>query len=307
MEMRYFENKFEHLFSLSGVDSLLKEALEDIVVNYAPRSEYSADELTGLFAGPTGIAYLFLHVSAKYPELRIKDRTANEWAAEYLKGSRGDLELRHGMCGLGDEMLAFQAVNAALTKDLSYVEDFVSSITEIISGDFPDELLYGRAGTIYMLRLIRHWVPDSRSKVESAIDALSKKILSNGPDWEFFGSRYIDTVHGDIGIITQLVLTTPTLAPDLESLVAKLLNMQLPDGNWPVFPEEHLDRPDKGLVQFCHGAPGFITSLESLRAYYPSLHEKIDLAIGKGREVTWTRGLLRKEPSLCHGILSNAL
>jgi lantibiotic modifying enzyme len=89
------------------------------------------------------------------------------------------------------------------------------------------------------------------------------------------------------------------LAEKLEELLA----FQLPDGNWPTIAE----KTESKLVQWCHGAPGFVLCLLSLRPFFPTLHEKIDAAIERGRACTWEKGLLKKEPSLCHGILSNAL
>ncbi|KAL1843663.1 hypothetical protein VTK73DRAFT_2789, partial [Phialemonium thermophilum] len=100
-----------------------------------------------------------------------------------------------------------------------------------------------------------------------------------------------------------LVLTTPPVAPRLEATLARLLDAQLGDGNWPSS-EGH---PGRHLVQFCHGAPGFVLSLLSLRPYFPALQDRVDAAIKKARECIWEQGLLRKEPSLCHGILGNAL
>jgi len=64
---------------------------------------------------------------------------------------------------------------------------------------------------------------------------------------------------------------------------------------------------DIGLLQFCHGAPGFLISLLAIRPHFPSLHTDIDEAIALGRRVIWERGLLTKEPNICHGITGNAL
>jgi len=57
----------------------------------------------------------------------------------------------------------------------------------------------------------------------------------------------------------------------------------------------------------CHGAPGVIISLLSIRQFFPKLTDKIDKCIARGRECVLERGLLTKEPCLCHGISGNAL
>jgi hypothetical protein len=80
------------------------------------------------------------------------------------------------------------------------------------------------------------------------------------------------------------------------------LKLQGADGNWPVIEDK-----DIGLVQFCHGAPGFVLSLLAIRPYFPTLHTEIDEAIALGRKGTWEGGLLTKESNIGHGISGNAL
>ena len=126
-------------------------------------------------------------------------------------------------------------------------------------------------------------------------------------NWEFYGDRFYGPPHGDIDIITQLVLTLPSLAPKLSGKVEELLSLQGPDGNWPSSRDTMEAKKGWERVQYCHGAPGFVCALQTLRPFYPELHDRIDQAIARGRETTWSRGLLTKEPNLCHGILGNAL
>jgi hypothetical protein len=82
-----------------------------------------------------------------------------------------------------------------------------------------------------------------------------------------------------------------------------LLDKQCVDGNWP----ERLDDPEKEeLVQFCHGAPGFVILLRALRnkGLFPEV--KGDM-IERGRKAVWERGFLMKEPCLCYGVIGNVL
>ncbi|KAL2758465.1 hypothetical protein ACRALDRAFT_1075051 [Sodiomyces alcalophilus JCM 7366] len=187
------------------------------------------------------------------------------------------------------------------------------------SDRFPSELVYGRAGALYLLRLVRHWVANSAPLVERYVVLLTDRILATDDDgagnWLWSGTHYLGAAHGDIGILTQLVLTSPPLAPRLARRLEYLLDLQLEDGNWPSSVQAPpppgagttVKKRKKELVQWCHGAPGFVLSLLSLRPFFPSLKHRIDIAIAKGRAITWHHGLLRKEPSLCHGILGNAL
>jgi lantibiotic modifying enzyme len=54
-------------------------------------------------------------------------------------------------------------------------------------------------------------------------------------------------------------------------------------------------------VQWCHGAPGMITSLAALPA-----EERTDRLLAAGGELTWHAGPLRKGVGLCHGTAGNA-
>ena len=66
--------------------------------------------------------------------------------------------------------------------------------------------------------------------------------------------------------------------------------------NWPPEPDGQLVKNGTIRLQWCHGAPGMITSLEGL------LDE--DLAVA-GAELTWTAGPLTKGAGLCHGTAGN--
>ncbi|KAK4096102.1 hypothetical protein N658DRAFT_436818 [Parathielavia hyrcaniae] len=311
MSQRHLKVDLPHLLSVGDTDRYLNAALEDIVTNYPPRSRYPPDALHGLWGGPTGVAYLLLQVSAHRPELIIRGHPAADWARAYIApGSRGhSLRLGSHGCGLSDEKLAYEAVRCAVSADLADVRQLLSSVSQLMAvsdDDYPDEMLYGRAGTLYLLRMVRRWVPGSSDLVDPAVAEISNTVLARGPRWRWHGKRYLGAVHGDVGIVTQLVLTSPELAPRLQPAVEKLLGMQREDGNWPSS-EESNGHGGKGLVQFCHGATGFVLSLAALRPHFPDLHAEFYAAIRKGRECIWSQGLLKKEPCLCHGIFGNAL
>jgi hypothetical protein len=50
-----------------------------------------------------------------------------------------------------------------------------------------------------------------------------------------------------------------------------------------------------------------VHALLAVRGEFPGLEGRIDGAMERGRDVIWEKGLLRKEPSLCHGIFGNGL
>ncbi|KAL7792610.1 hypothetical protein V8C37DRAFT_409940 [Trichoderma ceciliae] len=296
---------------------LMKSSLEHILTATPPQTSYlDPEHHGGLTRGPTSISFLFFRLAALYPDVQVAGHSLMHWAKQYLEGDRGELTLTTRV-GIGCEKLAREALQACISKDENDVKAFLSNMPAVI-GPYPEaekdpfasEIWQGRAGTLYFMRLIRHYLPETAVLLEEPIAQVSEKILADSKDdgeggWLFHNHELIGAAHGDIGIITQLVLTTPSLAPRLAPKLRALLHLQV-DGNWPI--GKGLDETrHPSLMQWCHGAPGFVFSLNAIRSYFPELQDQIGSAIAKGQEAIWKLGLLRKEPSLCHGILGNAL
>ncbi|KFY17338.1 hypothetical protein V492_00748 [Pseudogymnoascus sp. VKM F-4246] len=304
----------------SPPSELLQSSLEQIIQTLPPKDSYDDEQACGFFMGYTGIAFLLFQISALRPSLEILGHDLIYWTKRYMEGKRDadsfTINKELG-CGLLNEKLCFQALQACLSKEHSDVLNFLGNMPEVLGpysaekGDpYETELLYGRTGVLYLLRMLRRWAPNSESSLEEPIAQLVEKIMGMNSDgkgnWEWNGDRIYGPPHGDIGIITQLVLTLPSLAPKLAGKVEELLGLQGPDGNWPSSRNRMDTTKGWERVQYCHGAPGFVCALQTLRPFYPEFHDRIDQAIARGRETTWSRGLLTKEPNLCHGILGNA-
>lgn len=307
----------------------LLSSLTKLTIGYPPRPAWSAHDLHGLYSGPTSIAYLFLHLSKQHPTLIINEKRPLQWCKAYLSGTRAPTTVSASRCGIGCETLSFLAVSAAVMGEAGYIERFLSHIPAILnplegsegSTSESNEWLYGRAGTLYLLRLMRHFTtspfptPTTTAAINAALTNLTTKILSSGPPWSWHGKCYHGAAHGSIGIVTQILLSSPS-TPWVQKLLLDLLALQTPSGNWPSSAESK--REGEGLVQFCHGAPGFIVSLLSLRRILltpptntttedENLLERINRSIEKGRAHIYNRGLLTKQPCLCHGAIGNAL
>jgi len=206
-----------------------------------------------------------------------------------------------GKCGIADDILALLAIGAASSKDVDMAAELCDYVAEVTDPESENEWLYGRAGYLYYLRLVKaSFVDDEKTTrmLNETADEVVDTILESSRPWKWHGKAYVGAVHGAFGIITQIVLTDPErYAPKVEAELAVLLTYQYEEGNWPSsIPAGH-DR----LVQVCHGAPGVINCLVSIRHYFPNLRDRIDAAIQKGRKCIWERGLLTKEPCLCHG------
>jgi len=77
------------------------------------------------------------------------------------------------------------------------------------------EYCYGRAGTLYLLHLTRKY-----PGVAALVDPVVQKCGEDAGKWPAVdygkGKEYYGAGHGDIGIITQVVLSDSSFAPRLE-------------------------------------------------------------------------------------------
>jgi hypothetical protein len=107
------------------------------------------------------------------------------------------------------------------------------------------------------------------------------EVQSLGP-----GHGLAGNVHALRGFVPDEVLRE-RVAGALEPLAI------LDDGlvNWPPAPDD-----EKIRVQWCHGAPGIVTTIGDLLPWEQAL---------AGGELTWRAGPLRKGPGLCHGTAGN--
>ncbi|KAJ8112965.1 hypothetical protein ONZ43_g5266 [Nemania bipapillata] len=308
---RYFENQTTPLREADARNELLA-SLRRLVKLHPPVHTCSTGwSFQGLYSGPTSIALLFYRLSQVYPDLEFEHQSLHQWARAYLQlGARTHKRApTPSHCGIGDETLAHLALEAILSEDADLVRRLCSFAAVINSpaDDGSNEWLYGRAGYLYLLRLCQGVFsldrdPAVAAHLERTIRSIIHRMLVVPQPWAWHGKQYLGAAHGSMSIITQAVLSMPSIAPRFQQLVLELLDHQLPSGNFPSSLPAGSDR----LVQFCHGGPGFVISLRSLLPYFPEISDRVQDAIGKAQSDIWRRGLLTKVPCLCHGIAGNA-
>jgi lantibiotic modifying enzyme len=112
--------------------------------------------------------------------------------------------------------------------------------------------------------------------------------------------------HGFAGNASALIrgralLPTTTWAQWADAIIETAYATAQREGplaNWvPEVPPAHM--PPKFLVQWCHGAPGMVTSLARLP------DARLDELIAAAAELTWVAGPLEKGAGLCHGTAGN--
>ena len=113
--------------------------------------------------------------------------------------------------------------------------------------------------------------------------------------------------HGFVGNAGALIrgrelLSSQTWAKCADDIVQTTRANALREGTLANWPPELLPSgspPQKKLVQWCHGAPGIVTSLASLP------DPRLDDLLVAGGELTWTAGPLTKGAGVCHGTAGN--
>ena len=311
------ERHFTPVASLPPLDA--RKSFHDALAKYLQcLGNYDLEHVRyhGLFSGPTGIAYLMIILQREFvasDEYTEYVDPLQLWTKRLLLDiPRPQRVVNPSRGGVADEQAAYLSVRAIYENDPKSAEAACRIAAEATSPEICDsnEWLYGRAGYLYLLRMLKsHFSSPSPlvQSIDSATQALISTIMDTPRPWMWHGMVGFGAVHGTVGIITQVFLSDDSKRDALQADMEALLDEQLPNGNWPAAPGKG-DR----LVQVCHGAPGIVISLNKLHklgffSNNPELGERANQAIKKGVECVEEKGLLTKFPSLCHGIAGNAL
>ena len=188
------------------------------------------------------------------------------------------------------------------------------------------EPLWGSPGTMlaawHLWRLTgqTHW----RSLFLQNVDALWERwdtrvgTDDQPPCWlwtqDLYGrkAQYLGAAHGFAGNAHPLLKGAALLAPERRTTLYRrcadtltATAVQDPEGlvlNWPSQPLVPGSKPEKWLMQWCHGAPGIITAMADFPVGRDPQLDAMLLATG---EAVWAAGPLAKGPGLCHGTAGN--
>ena len=119
--------------------------------------------------------------------------------------------------------------------------------------------------------------------------------------------RHLDAVHGFVATARALLAGRHLLADDdwaewqgcIETTIANTAIRADGQATWPVQADEPPGTPQKWLMQFCHGAPGFVVCLADLPGH------ALDPLLCEAGQATWAAGPLAKGSNLCHGTAGN--
>ena len=159
------------------------------------------------------------------------------------------------------------------------------------------ELLYGSPGTMLAARacgleqewqesaalLDEHWNPETDMWTHHWEGRLRPHIGA--------GHGFASNVHALRGFVDDAVLRAR-----VASLLTRTAHHEGDLVNWPPEDRPWGEQEQSVRVQWCHGAPGIVTTLADLMP--------LELATAAG-ELTWRAGPIRKGHGLCHGTAGN--
>ena len=214
---------------------------------------------------------------------------------------------------MGDTPIRLMQFGAKPSADLE------ETLDELIAGniDHPSrELMWGAPGTLLAASFLHErtgnarWAERFRATAHKLWTQLEWSPRHQCAYWtqELYGSRctFLDAVHGFVGTALPLIRGRHLLEPPtweawyrrIVETVRRTCDRAGAQANWRPQLDDARDAGKK-LLQFCHGAPGFVVCLAGL----PNT-ELDDLLVAAG-ETIWTAGPLAKGSNLCHGTGGN--
>ena len=271
---------------------------------------------TNLYWGAAGViwalAYLRKVGAADSPSfaqhldsLRVRNRAS-------LAGMPGDNTGSYLMGDLPFEMMAWGHAPSAARADT------IAALVEANIGHPARDLMWGSPGSLLAAALMHGASGDERWAVlfRRVAQRLREQLLWSQRQachyWsqDLYGreSRYIDAVHGFVATARALLMGRHLLPEAewlqwqacIETTVANTAIRENGCATWPVQADEAPGTPQKWLMQFCHGAPGFVICLADLPG------RALDPLLAEAGEATWAAGPLAKGSNLCHGTAGNA-
>ncbi len=199
---RYLVNEATTLLRLEDPLVYLLQSVLRIVRQCPPAlswaGTFQGQIYRGLFAGPTSIAYLVLCISARHPDLEIEGRRPAEWCKAYLELGQDSVPAivdTKKSCGITNEYLASNALKACLYQSDTHAQKVLEMLRKLDMDLTACEWMNGRAGALYLLRVMRKWLPDMAGAINSVIASVIEAILAQQP-WIWNGRQYLGAVHG---------------------------------------------------------------------------------------------------------------
>jgi len=265
-----------------------------------------SDPYLSLYFGAAGVIWAQAHLAARgAAETRPWARLAAPLVARYRVAAESEAP-SFWFGEVGVLLAAWRLDPAAIDLDRLY---------HLIEGniDHPaDELTWGAPGTMLAALFVHEATGEPRWR--ALYDASVAAVMSR---WErreqvgcslwtqdLYGERVdqIGAGHGLAGNAFAILRGGPN--PVAAGLAAEALHATALEANgranWPQYAITPRRGRTERLVQWCHGAPGMITSLADMLD-----DDESERLLRAGGELIWIAGPLAKGAGLCHGTAGN--
>jgi hypothetical protein len=264
----------------------------------------------GVYLGAAGVLWALDHLArgGLHEPRHDYARLAEEVLASYM--SRPEFEGPLPSLWIGEGGVALVAWLLSPTVALA---DRLGELIAVAPEDDTFELMWGSPGMLLIADALLERTGDQRWA--AAWSTVAERVMeqwgANVPGFwtqRLYGSaaEIIGPAHGLTGVVAALarrpeLLPAGELAARTTAALAATAIREGDQANWPPSLEDSLAKPDGSIrTQWCHGAPGIVSSLGAL-----PLADELDSLLLAGGELTWAAGPLRKGASLCHGTAGN--
>jgi hypothetical protein len=268
------------------------------------------DPIHGIYFGAAGVLWALHRLAQAGLHEPRHDYARLAEAVMESHARRPDFGARVPSLWIGEGGIALVAWVLSATPELA------DRLAEIVVVD-PDgdtlELMWGSPGLLLIADVMLERTGEHRW--QTAWSAIAKHLLghwgAHAPDFwtqRLYGSvtEYVGPAHGLAGVVAALTRRPDLLPHDrlVTRTTAALSRTAVRDGpyaNWPPTLNRSLVHPSGSIrTQWCHGAPGIVTSVAALPR-----DDELDSMLLAGGELTWAAGPLRKGANVCHGTAGN--
>ena len=326
--MIFDQDRHEPLLEATWNENLINEVIKDIfertVSKYTegdfwptdPKEDSEASSNKSIYFGAAGALWALSNISnyLKTPLPLNKVKIINNIHTKYLESPDTKNVVPSFFLGeVGILLVKYKYDPSQETEDRLY-----KLIKENIENKTL-EALWGAPGTMLGASLMYDWLDDKKwanlfvDNARFLIDELKKSIEKDEVIWtqNMYKNKvkFVGAGHGYFGNIFGILKKLDLLSKNDQDFVlshvshttVQLAMVEAGLVNWPaILKSEKMTKLP--ILQWCHGSPGVITSLES---FPKNQDEKIEqLLVGAG-ELVWKAGPLKKGIALCHGTDGN--
>jgi Lanthionine synthetase C-like protein len=275
--------------------------------------EDATQPATGLYYGACGVIWA-LHYLQSQGAARLLHDYSGELDALLLRN-------RATLKAMGSDAVASYFMGDTpilmLAQGLHPTAAHADALAALIEGniDHPArELMWGAPGTLLAALFLHErsgndarWAALFRATAAQLWSQLQWSSEHQCAYWtqDLYGRRcnYLDAVHGFVATASPLIrgrglLDAPAWAAWQQCIVNTVQRTATWEGelaNWRPWLDAPAGQASRMLMQFCHGAPGFIICLADMPG------AALDLLLAAAGEAIWAAGPLAKGGNLCHG------